>query len=422
MVTGTVTASDPDGQTLTYSSPTSTAKGAVTVTNTGAFTYTPTAVARHGAAAANAPVGSTTDSFVISVSDSVGGIAAKTITVMISPTNNAPTGGSATGVSTDANGKVSGTITGITDANGDALSYSVPAKSSGGGPLTMNATTGEFTYTPTVEQRYAAGAPNAPSSATRDAFTVTAADGYGGAVTVSVSVTIKSLTAPTDPGGPQVRPGAVIPWSAIDVINPKRGQYNNLREGLFPQSEPPQSGYPAWPGAYDAGTRYEWASLQPTANSYDFSAIDRDIAAAAAEGKRFHFRVTSFASCCDTNYPGNVNMGVPGWLRATPGATQDYYKDGITHVIPNWNSDAYLDATENLIAALGQRYNKDERVEWFEFSGYGDFSENHNSFMKDNLGIGVLLRKTASRRWATTPNTATNTSPKPRSHDWSRPR
>ena len=74
-------------------------------------------------------------------------------------------------------------------------------------------------------------------------------------------------------------------------------------------------------------------------------------------------------------------------MRATPGATQDYYKDGITHVIPNWNSDAYLDATENLIAALGPRYNKDERVEWFEFSGYGDFSENHNSFMKDELGI-----------------------------------
>ena len=99
-------------------------------------------------------------------------------------------------MSTDANGKVSGTITGVTDTNGDALSYSVPARSSGGGAVTVNATTGGFTYTPTAEQRIAASAVNAPSSATRDAFTVTAADGHGGAATVSVGVTIKSLTTP----------------------------------------------------------------------------------------------------------------------------------------------------------------------------------------------------------------------------------
>ena len=49
--------------------------------------------------------------------------------------------------------------------------------------------------------------------------------------------------------------------------------------------------------------------------------------------------------------------------------------------MPNWNADAYLTPLEHLIAALGARYDHDERVEWFEFSGYGDFSENHIWFI-----------------------------------------
>jgi hypothetical protein len=54
-------------------------------------------------------------------------------------------------------------------------------------------------------------------------------------------------------------------------------------------------------------------------------------------------------------------------------------------VVPDWNSDAYLTAAEKLIAALGARFNKDERVEWFEFSGYGDWSENHVGFVATEL-------------------------------------
>ncbi|HEX2213679.1 MAG TPA: DUF4832 domain-containing protein, partial [Mycobacterium sp.] len=73
--------------------------------------------------------------------------------------------------------------------------------------------------------------------------------------------------------------------------------------------------------------------------------------------------------------------------RQQSGATGNYVSNGVTHVIPNWNSDAYLRAVENLVAALGQRYNKDERLAWFELSGYGDFSENHNAFMRDTLGM-----------------------------------
>ncbi|WP_102145666.1 carbohydrate-binding domain-containing protein [Mycobacterium hubeiense] len=208
-------------------------------------------------------------------------------------------------------------------------------------------------------------------------------------VVASAQATSSPTTTPTTtPPGGSASLGAVIPFAAADVNNPKRGQYENLGVGLFPQSQPAQSSYPAWPKAFDAGGRFEWKDLQPAdSRTFNFTPIDNAIAATAAQGKRFHFRVMSFASCCETSYPNNTNVSVPSWLRATAGATKDYVKNGITHVIPNWDSGAYLTAAENLIAALGNRYNKDERVEWFEFSGYSDFSENHNAFMRDTLGI-----------------------------------
>lgn len=201
----------------------------------------------------------------------------------------------------------------------------------------------------------------------------------------AVSTTTQPTTAP--PTG-TVALGAVVPYSATDINNPKRGQFENIGVGLFPQSQPTQSSYPAWPETFDAGARFEWKDLQPTsAATINYAPIDTAIAAAAARGKLFHFRVMAFASCCQASYAANTNVSVPDWLRATSGATTDYVHNGVTYVVPNWNNDAYLSAVERLVAALGTRYNKDERVAWFELSGYGDFSENHNAFMRDTLGV-----------------------------------
>lgn len=192
-----------------------------------------------------------------------------------------------------------------------------------------------------------------------------------------------------------VRP-QIMPFSDPDLVNPLRGQYENLLHELFPQSTPSQSGYPAWPGTRDVSARIPWRDLQPVDprtlppdapddQRFDFARLDAQIAAAAERGKRFGFRVTAFDSCCDRGYPNNVNMSAPGWLRAVPGATSDFVQGNITHVVPNWNSAAYLDHFEKLLAALGRRYDRDDRLALFEMSGYGDFSENHVAFMRDDL-------------------------------------
>lgn len=193
VVSGMVTATDPDGDTVKYSAPATTAKGSITINaTTGAFTYTPTSAARHAAAANNAPASATTDSFVVTVTDGWGGTDHAWVTVAVLPANNPPTGGVVTGLSIDTvTGTVTGTITGVTDVDGDTLSYSAPFTSSSGGTVRVNATTGAFTYTPTQNAQHSATATSA------DTFTVTIDDAHGGQTATFVVV-------PIDPGVPIV--------------------------------------------------------------------------------------------------------------------------------------------------------------------------------------------------------------------------
>ena len=89
-VTGTVTISDADGDSVNYSLPTSTTKGSVAFSPDGTFTYTPTAAARNVAAGANATAADKTDSFTITFTDEYGGKSDLPISVPVSPKSSVP--------------------------------------------------------------------------------------------------------------------------------------------------------------------------------------------------------------------------------------------------------------------------------------------------------------------------------------------
>ncbi|WP_264002410.1 Ig-like domain-containing protein [Mycolicibacterium diernhoferi] len=70
VVTGVVSGKDADKDPLTFSASVGPVKGSVVVdAATGAFTYTPTAEARHAAAKSGAPASAKSDSFTVSVDD-----------------------------------------------------------------------------------------------------------------------------------------------------------------------------------------------------------------------------------------------------------------------------------------------------------------------------------------------------------------
>ncbi|MCG7592792.1 Ig-like domain-containing protein [Mycobacterium sp. PSTR-4-N] len=198
-VSGTVTATDANGDPLTYSGSTSTAKGSVVVNADGTFLYTPTDAARHAASALTASAADKQDTFTVTVSDGRGGTLQVPVTVTINPNNAAPQGSFSAGAPA-SDGAISGTVT-STDADGDVRTYSGPTTSVKGGTVTLDAATGAFTYKPTAAMREQA--TQTPGIDT-DTFTVTVTDGHGGSTPVQVSVTIAPnvVTTESTPGLP----------------------------------------------------------------------------------------------------------------------------------------------------------------------------------------------------------------------------
>lgn len=171
VLTGTLSANDPEGDTLSYHIVSNPQHGSVVLTNaaTGTFEYTPV------------PGATVNDSFGFYVTDGVNNsnIAQVDIAVTVAvtePVNNAPVaydGAVTTLKETPVNGMLS-----ATDADGDQLSFSVitpPVK----GTLTItNASTGTFTYTPYA--RKTGG----------DSFSFSVSDGKDVSNTASVGITI----------------------------------------------------------------------------------------------------------------------------------------------------------------------------------------------------------------------------------------
>jgi VCBS repeat-containing protein len=210
VVSGSVSATDPDGDTLVYSAPTTTAKGGVSINaSSGAFTYTPTVAARNTAAAPGATAVDRADGFTVTVVDGRGGTASTAVTVAISPAvtpgNRGPVlGVPSVGGPNATTGVVSGSVS-ATDPDGDTLSYSAPTTTAKGG-VSINASSGAFTYTPTVAARNTAAAPGATAVDRADGFTVTVVDGRGG--TASTAVTVAISPTPGAPATLAAFPGA----------------------------------------------------------------------------------------------------------------------------------------------------------------------------------------------------------------------
>ncbi|MGI8466065.1 retention module-containing protein [Pectobacterium punjabense] len=166
-VSGTIVATDVDGDTLSYTVGTPPANGTLTLNSaTGAYTYTPGTNFNGN------------DSFVVTVSDGNGGITTSTVSIGVRPVNDAPVTADQS-IATDEDTPVSGTIV-ATDVDGDTLSYTVGTQPQHG-TLTLNGTTGQYTYTPGANFNG------------NDRFVVTVSDGNGGTTTSTVSIGVRPV-------------------------------------------------------------------------------------------------------------------------------------------------------------------------------------------------------------------------------------
>ena len=169
--TGSLVAVDPGNLPLTYAIVTNATLGIATLTDpaTGAFSYTPQPHA-HG-----------TDSFTFQASNGTTTSNVATITVTISPVNDAPVAAN-TQIAVLAGSSAARTFV-ASDVDSSSLTYSIVSNGSNGLAVVTNASTGAFTYTAT------AGTSGA------DTFTFKANDGALDSNVATVSVAI----APASP-------------------------------------------------------------------------------------------------------------------------------------------------------------------------------------------------------------------------------
>jgi len=218
---GLVTASDVDGDPLTFALASYVGNGSVTVNPDGTFNYTP-GLNENG-----------TDSFTYTVSDGQGGSTTQTVNVTINPINDAPVAGNEV-ASGNEDTPIAGNVSDSTsDVDGDSLIHSVTVNPNNGTVAMTGG--GAFTYT-----------PNLNFNGT-DAFQYTVSDGNGGTDTAVVSLTVNAVNdAPTTAGGAitvtEDTPGnGVVTGSDVDgdpltfalVTNGSKGAATVNADGTF---------------------------------------------------------------------------------------------------------------------------------------------------------------------------------------------
>lgn len=168
LVGGTVVATDPDGQVLTYSQLTNPTNGTATVDINGNWSYTPN------------PGFVGVDNFTVQVSDGAGGTATSTITITVTRVNNPPTVPDYS-VFTTMNTPANGTVIG-NDIDGNTLTYTLLTNANNG-TVVVNSN-GDWTYQPNLNY------------VGLDSFTVLVDDGFGGTAVSTINVNIESTNSP----------------------------------------------------------------------------------------------------------------------------------------------------------------------------------------------------------------------------------
>uniref|UniRef100_UPI001B31962E cadherin-like domain-containing protein n=1 Tax=Priestia flexa TaxID=86664 RepID=UPI001B31962E len=163
-----VTATDADGDPLTFSLQNAPANGVVVVNVDGTFTYTPN-LNFNG-----------TDAFTVLVSDGQGGTAVSTINITIASVNDAPRVPDYT-FTIQEDSVATGRVVAI-DPDGDVLTYSLQTQGANG--IAVVNADGTFTYTPT------------PNFNGTDNFSVLVSDGQGATAVSTVTVNVLTVNDP----------------------------------------------------------------------------------------------------------------------------------------------------------------------------------------------------------------------------------
>ena len=228
-LSGSVKATDPNGDTLTYAVGSAPANGSVTVNADGSYVYTPKANY----------AGS--DSFTVTASDGKGGTATQAVKVTVTPVNDAPvitSAAQAGAVVEDGALSATGKFT-SSDVDAGATATYTGSKVGTYGSFTIDAATGAWKY----DLNNATAQALAAGEAKTETFAVVVTDDKGATATQNVVVTVTGsndapvISTTTTATGAVVEDGALsatgtVASSDVDVTG-KTATYTGSKAGTY---------------------------------------------------------------------------------------------------------------------------------------------------------------------------------------------
>ena len=172
-------------------------------------------------------------------------------------------------------------------------------------------------------------------------------------------------TATPVPFVPPELPGPITQMDANSFkVEPKLidDYLQNPGIGWQARSEAPSSLELPESVAYAKRREVAWSILNPAEGVYDWSALDKQMGDATAEGKQFSFRVYTMVG-----EDFNHHM-VPNWV-LEKGAIL------LSTGEPDYSNCVYQEEWGNFVNELVKRYDGNQNIAFIDISGYGNFNE-----------------------------------------------
>lgn len=208
-------------------------------------------------------------------------------------------------------------------------------------------------------------------------LSVAVADKSTGTTTTTAPVTGTTFTTDT------------IPFSDYDFVAPGRGA--NTFHSFTQSVKLPDPNTVTW--SMDNDARFLWSQLQPTsAGVFNWTDFDIHINASIDKGQKFSFGIMTVCTGCGQPSVGGAALGYPAFLHnAMQSETNKDWNYAGTWV-PNWNSENYLKAYEDLLTAIANHINSGSYkgisyknvVAKVDVRGFGNWGEWHTVPWRDS--------------------------------------
>ena len=162
----------------------------------------------------------------------------------------------------------------------------------------------------------------------------------------------------------------------------------------------------AWKLVTYGSGHQQWNKLNPAKGVYDWSELDKLLAALAEHNMGYALRVLPYTPSFvrDANTPEEEYDWTPKFVYEM-GAKKIYAKlegTNLTPAVPVWDNPIYIQAAKDFATALAQKYDGDPRIEYIDIRTFGEWGEWHTSHLEGSEMPSLQIQKDMLKHYAST--------------------